>query len=88
MTANEIYEKAKENGVTSECTCVGIGIDRWDELMNGATRANNKIIERILINNGYLDKEEIKSYNPYNHFKTETHLIYVHSSIEHFFKIN
>jgi len=88
-----IYQKAKNNGCFLECTCVGISLSKWDRLMNGATRANKKEVVKIAEMAGVIDefqaKEEIKRpyFNPYNHYKTKTHIIYVHSSIEHFIKI-
>lgn len=88
MTAQQIYEKAEKNGVSFECSCSGISIDKWNDLMNGTTRADKKKIEKILIDNGSLSKEDTKYYNPYGYYKTNTHLIYVHSAIEYFYRIN
>lgn len=93
MNTQELYNKALQNGCGFEANCVGVGINQWEELMNGATRANRRLAVKIANLAGVIDdeqaKEELKRpwFNPYNHFKTKTHLVYVHSSIEHFIRI-
>lgn len=87
MKSEEIYKRAERNGVYLECTCVGISMTRWEELMKGATRADTNRINRMLVKQNLLQKDEIKLYNPYYYYKTKTHIIRVHSSIEHFYKI-
>ena len=80
LTANEIYEKAMNNGVYLEATCVGISQSEWDRLMKGAVRADKKkLLKAIGV------KDEYR--NPYDFYRTQTHLIYVNSAIEHFYKI-
>lgn len=80
MTANQIYNRAFRNGVELECTCVDIPIYRWEQLMKGAVKADKKkVLKAIGI------KDDL--YNPYDSFRTKTHLIYVHSAIEHFYRI-
>jgi hypothetical protein len=89
-----IYQRALNNGCYLETTCVGCGIYKWDELMKGHTRADRKKVVKIAEYAGVIDseqaREEIKKphYNPYNHYKTKTHIIYVHSSIEYFIRVN
>ena len=89
-----IYERAEINGCTFECTCVGIGQYKWDQLMKGHTRADKKKVVRIAMQAGVIDKQQAKEelrkpyFNPYNHYKTKTHIIYCHSGIEHFIKVN
>lgn len=89
-----IYERAKRNGAQYEATCMGISIYQWEKLMKGHTRANRKEVVKIALQAGVIDnfeaRRELKSsfYNPYNHYKTKTHIIYVNSAIEHFIKIN
>lgn len=62
--------------------------------MEGHTRANRKEVVKIALSAGVINKEdaarELKNhyYNPYNHYKTRTHIIYVNSAIEHFIKIH
>lgn len=93
MNNQTIYQRAISNGCEFEATCVGIGQYQWDKLMKGHTRADRKQTVKIALLAGVIDhhqaKEEIKRpyYNPYNHYKTKTHLIYVHSAIEHFIKV-
>lgn len=89
-----IYERAKRYGVQFVDTCVGCGIYKWEEYMAGHTRANRKEVVRIALQAEVIDEEQAKQelrkpwFNPYNHFKTKTHIIYVHSGIEHFIKVN
>jgi hypothetical protein len=85
--ATEIYNKAFKRGVYLECKCSDISKLKWDQLMNKATRADKKIINYLVRKAGYCDGWLTKGYNPYNYYKTKTHLILVHSSIEYFFKI-
>lgn len=88
-----IYQRAKINGCYLETTCVGCGVNMWDELMEGHKKANRKEVVKIALLSGVIDeeqaREEIKRpyYNPYTHYKTNTHIIYVHSAIEHFIKV-
>ena len=91
---NNIYQRAINNGCQFYATCVDININEWDELMKGATRADRKLVVKIALLAGVIDKEqaatEIKKpyFNPYNHYKTKTHIIYIHSAIEHFIEVN
>ena len=58
--------------------------------MKGAVRANKAIINN-LVKEHYEDiyiALGLHYYNPYNYYRTATHLILVHSSIEYFFKVN
>lgn len=88
-----IYERAINNGCEFEATCIGIGIDKWERLMKGARRADRKKVITVALAAGVIDefqaKEEKKRpyFNPYNHYVTKTHIIYVHSAIEHFIKV-
>mgnify|MGYP001099698838 CR=1 FL=1 len=92
--ANSIYQKAFNNGCHLECTCVGITENEWDKLMKGHCKADRKKVVRIALMAGIIDEEQAKNeiknpyYNHYNHFRTKTHIIYVHSMIEHFIKVN
>ena len=92
MNYNEI------NRLVLECTCTEIRVSKWDRLMEGATRADvykvNRFVKEFLpdlFNSlGFNDKplKDLLWYNPYSYYKTKTHLILVHSSIEYFLKIN
>jgi hypothetical protein len=80
--------------MTYETNCTSITAQKWDELMKGAKRANRKKVVKAAIETGVITEDEgrreLKSetYNPYEHLKTKTHLIYVHSAIEHFIKLD
>ena len=91
---NNIYERAKKGKAIFETSCVSTSQTQWDNLMKGATKANKKQVVAVALNCGIIDaqeaKKEIKNswYNPYRQLKTKTHLIYVHSGIEHFILVN
>ena len=87
MRANEAYNSRIE----LECTCAGISEFKWDSLMEGAVKANGKVI-RQMIKKQLPDLYEdlaLQFPNPYegNCQRTNTHLIYVHSAVEYFLKI-
>lgn len=82
-----IYQRAKERGCYLEATCVSSTQREWDNFMKGARPANTKKVERIAEFAGLISKEDRKYYNPYNHYVTKTHIIYVHSGIEHFIRV-
>ena len=92
--ANNIYNRAKQKGVQFECTCVGIGMTKWERLMKNHTRANRREVIKIALEAGVIDEDQAKTelknpwWNPYTHFKTATHIIYVYSDIEHFIRVN
>jgi hypothetical protein len=69
-----------------EATCAGITKARWDKLMQGATRADKRTVNRIV--RVYLpdlyQSLALHLNNPYKYYKTETHLVLVHSEIEYF----
>lgn len=95
MKKLNIYQQAVRNGCQFVATCVSLGsADKWNELMKGARQANKKKVVRIALLAGVIDKEqatrEIKEpwYNPYGHHVTKTHIVYVHSGIEHFIEVN
>ena len=84
------------SGLQLETTCVGITERKWDSLMENHTRADkyqiNKLVKQYLpdlfISLG-LNEQSLKNlswYNPYDYYKTKTHFILVHSSIEYFLK--
>ena len=86
MRAQQFY-----NSITSvylETTCVSTSIPEWDALMEGAVRACKATVHRILVKNRCLTPEDVRYYNPYDYYRTDTHIIYVHSGIEHFYRIN
>jgi len=76
------------SSIEYECNCTGISDWKWEELMEGATRADKSKIDAIVkrdLPDLYNDLC-LQFYNPYNYFKTDKHLILVHSSIEYFLK--
>lgn len=80
-TANQFYARAMRNGCYLDATCVGISQYKWDELMEGAVRADKKKLLKAI--------GEVEEYhNPYDFYRTKTHLIYVHSGVEYFYRIN
>jgi hypothetical protein len=84
-------EVAYDSEITLEATCVGIGVRKWDSLMEGAIKANGVKIRRMIkkqlpeLYRGL----ELEFYNPWetSAVRTNTHLIYVHSAIEYFLRI-
>jgi len=71
-----------------ECSCVNISARQWNILMENATKANKRAINK-LVKKHIPDLYQYLSLhlrNPYNYYKTKNHLILVHSSIEYFIK--
>jgi len=70
-----------------QCTCMDCGNLRlWEQLMEGAVRANKRAINSLvkkLLPDLYEDLA-LQLRNPYNYLRTKKHLILVHSAIEHF----
>ena len=73
-----------------ECTCIGIGIDRWNQLMKGAKPLNYEWLKRKVKKHlpELYDNLSMDFYNPYGQQTcvTKTHYVLVHSSIEYFIK--
>lgn len=88
MGAKQFYNRAIKNGITLEHTCVGITVSKWEELMKGAVKANTELVNRIVKKSGQIDSYHTDFYNPYTHFRTKTHIVYAHSGIEYFFKVD
>jgi len=87
MRAEEQYNSSIE----LECTCMNISIYKWYKLINKAKKANGSKIKKMIkeqLPNLYKDLA-LDFPNPYEYQskRTDTHLIYVHSCIEYFFKI-
>ena len=76
--------------LTYETNCTAISINEWDELMNNKKRANKRIINRMVkaLLPDLHESLALNYYNPYNYYRTKTHVILTHSAIEHFLKIN
>lgn len=71
-----------------ETTCVGTTKSEWDNFMTGATIANKRIINSLIkqhIPELYTELSlNLNTY--YKYYKTDTHLILVHSAIEYFLR--
>lgn len=92
MRAQEIYTQADQNGISYYANCTCITIQQHEKLMANSTKANGKKIRQLIKKNCPDLAEEIalNFYNPYEwqSRKKDGLLIYVHSGIEYFFKIN
>ncbi len=78
------------NSLQLVATCTNIDCTQWDAYMKGATKANHGIIDQLVkihLPDLYYELD-LDLYNPYNYFKTTTHLILVHSCIEYFLEYN
>ena len=86
MDYNKFYNDIK--GLTFECDCTQINIREWDRLMEGHKRANRTELKNILKRLGMRNLiSKFYTGNPYNFYKTDTHIIFVWSAIEFFYKI-
>lgn len=62
--------------------------------MKGARPCSRKVAVSAAVETGVIEESEGRNelkrphYNPYQHLRTKTHIIYVHSAIEHFIRIN
>lgn len=89
-----IYQRAINKGCQFVSTCVGCGVDEWDKMMKGVRPANRKKVVKIALLAGVIDEEQAReetkrpSYNPFTHYVSKTYIVYVHSGIEHFIKVN
>ena len=70
--------------------CSTMTYAQWQIYMKGATTANHKIIDQLVKLHlpDLYNELSLDLYNPYHYFKTQTHLILVHSSIEYFLEYN
>ncbi len=72
-----------------ECNCTNCGsIFKWERLMEGAVRANKKMIDRLVKKflPDLYEELALNFFNPYNYFRTKKHLVLVHSGIEYFLR--
>ena len=88
MNAQDIYNRAETNGVQYETNCTAVKLWQWENLMQGATKADKNKVKSIIHQNCPEFENLLIGWNPYDHYKTKTHIIFVHSAIEYFFKIN
>jgi len=75
--------------LTYYSSCLSLSSYEWKKLMTGHKRANKEQVNKLLRKHcpEFYNHLELDFYNPYNYYKTDTHLIIVHSNIEYFFKI-
>lgn len=75
-----------------ECTCAGIGITKWNELMKGARKASYKRLVSLIKKElpDLYNELTLQYYNPWENDckQTKTHYILVHSAIEYFIRKN
>jgi hypothetical protein len=92
MSAIKIYNQAEQKGISYYANCTSINIKEHEKLMSNSTKANGKKIRQLIKKNcpELTDQLTLNFPNPYEHQsrKKEGMLIYVHSAIEYFFKIN
>ena len=74
------------DGLWLEATCSGINLAQWERWMAGATRADHRQIDRLVLRHlpDLYESLSLNLWNPYHYFKTSRHLILVHSAIEYF----
>jgi hypothetical protein len=75
-------------GLEYEYNCTEICVNHWNKLMEGHRRASRTELKRILKRLNM--RPELRKFftgNPYDHHRTETHIIFVWSAIEYFYKI-
>lgn len=92
MSALKIYNQAERNGIYFYADCTSITITQHEKFMENSTKANGKKIRQLIKNNcpDLYENLGLDFPNPYEHKsrKKDGMLIYVHSSIEYFLKIN
>jgi len=73
-----------------QTTCALTTQAEWQKLMKGAKRANKKKINALVKKHlpELFNDLALQFRNPYNYLKTATHLIIVHSAVEHFIKFD
>lgn len=82
-----IYEKAKY-GCNYVFNCTNISAIKHEEIFSKVKRADKRKVTKIAIQLGIIDKAFAKLWNPYNCHKTDEYLIYTHSAIDFFIKVN
>lgn len=87
MLGVELMNYNAVTGLELECTCVTCGgPEEWEKLMNGAVTANKRAINRLVKKflPGLYEDLGLDFNNPYKYYRTDQHLILVHSAIEYF----
>ena len=84
----KIYQTALTGDCRYEHNCsIGTAESLDRKYWNKAKRANKRLVTKVAVLCGILPQNEVKLWNPYKAYRTDTHLIYVHSSIDHFIKV-
>ena len=78
----------KINYLEYETDCTITSKYTWDKLMKNKTVANTRIVNRLVKKHlpDLYNSLALNLCNPYQYYKTSTHLILVHSSIEYFLR--
>ena len=78
------------NNLNLIASCDSISLNKWNNLMEGTTKANGKQIRNLIKNHlpELYENLALNFYNPYEHQskKKKGLLVYVHSGIEYFLK--
>jgi hypothetical protein len=71
-----------------ESTCATVTETEWNKLYHKATRANKRRIHKLVKKHlpELFTELALNLRNPYEYFKTATHLIIVHSATDYFIK--
>lgn len=86
--ANSIYERAALNGLTFVGACYDIDMYEWTKRMEGARPASREKVELLISQHPEFDRSLLEGRNPYRPKITKGHIIYIHSAVEYFFRIN
>jgi hypothetical protein len=71
-----------------EATCANVSIREWDKLYENTTRANKASINRLVKKHlpELFEDLSLDLRNPYEYYKSSTHLILVHSATDYFIR--
>lgn len=71
-----------------EVTCVSLRYYEFDKLTKNKTKANKKTRNKLVKEHlpDLYDSLMLSLYNPYDYYKTDKHLILIHSGIEYFLR--
>jgi len=84
-------KQAYNSKIELQYTCDSISLNKWNSLMQKAVKANGLKIRAMIKKQlpELYNSLALNFYNPYEQQsqRTKTHLVYVHSGIEYFLKI-
>lgn len=88
MTAEETYRRAYQNGLELIGTCSQLPQAQQDEIWKNAKMASKKSVFKLIEKHDpNMAPAFYKLWNPYQQYRSDTHIIFVHSAIDHFYKI-